>query len=140
MIKSTSVLSSTLQSHNLHCDDQTPTSAKQLLLSGQLNAVDFIETSPDIEGTLLEAFVEDDYDGKLHLTTLSKVDTNNNGREEIVGISFWREVPSNEMTEWMDMYRISKAITDRKLMSTNFTTTTSSSSSSEEDHEHYNDL
>ena len=138
MIKSTSVLSSTLQSHNLHCDDQTPTSAKQLLFSGQLNAVDFIETSPDIEGTLFEAFVEDDYDGKLHLTTLSKVDTNNNGREEIVGISFWREVPSNEMTEWMDMYRISKAITDRKLMSTNSTTRTTSSS--EEDHEHYNDL
>ena len=134
---STNILPSTLQSQGLHCHDQTPKSAQHLLSRGQLNAMDFIETSPDIERTLMEAFLEDDYDGRLHLTTLSimrKSKTSNNStsqdgeEEEIVGMSFWREVPSDEMNEWMDMQRISKAIADRKL-------TTSHEQHEEDDHE-----
>ena len=36
-------------------------------------------------------------------------------KEEIVGIAFWREVPSEEMKDWMDLRRISKAIADKRL-------------------------
>ena len=98
-----------LQSNNLHCQDETPKSAQHLVSQGKLNALDFIETSPEIEGTLMEAFIEDDYEGKLHLITMRMAN------EEIVGISFWREIPSDEMGEWMDMKRIAKAIEDRIL-------------------------
>jgi len=105
------ILPTALQSNNLHCQDETPKSAQQLLSQGKLNALDFIETSPEIEGTLMEAFIEDDYEGKLHLITMRMAN------EEIVGISFWREIPSDEMGEWMDMKRIAKAIADRNLTS-----------------------
>jgi len=105
------ILPTALKSNNLHCQDESPKSAQQLLSQGKLNALDFIETSPDIEGTLMEAFIEDDYEGKLHLITMRMAN------EEIVGISFWREIPSDEMGEWMDMKRIAKAIEDRNLTS-----------------------
>jgi len=103
------ILPTALQSNNLHCQDETPKSAQHLVSQGKLNALDFIETSPEIEGTLMEAFIEDDYEGKLHLITMRMAN------EEIVGISFWREIPSDEMGEWMDMKRIAKAIEDRNL-------------------------
>ena len=120
----TEILPSTLHSQNLKCHNQTPTSAQHLLSQGQLNAEDFLETSPDIERTLMEAFLEDDFEGRLHLTTLSLTkqtnNANNNSNENdeiIVGMAFWREIPSEEMNEWMDFDRISKAIADRKLVS-----------------------
>lgn len=102
------IIPATLQSHGLQCKDETPASAQQLLSQGQLNAEDFIETSPDIERTLMEAFMEDDFDGNLRLMTLSI-------KDEIVGMSFWREIPSEEMREWMDLQRISNAVAGRKL-------------------------
>jgi ribosomal protein S18 acetylase RimI-like enzyme len=105
------ILPTALQSNNLHCQDETPKSAQHLVSQGKLNALDFIETSPEIEGTLIEAFIEDDYEGKLHLITMRMTN------EEIVGISFWREIPSDEMGDWMDMKRIAKAIEDRNLTS-----------------------
>mmetsp|Transcript_38567 Transcript_38567/g.81119 ORF Transcript_38567/g.81119 Transcript_38567/m.81119 type:complete len:352 (-) Transcript_38567:522-1577(-) len=101
------ILPVVLASHGLQCRDETADSAQHLLSQGQLAPEDFIESSPDIEGTLMEAFLEDDFDGKLHLTTLSTND-------EVVGMAFWREVPIEEMTEWMDFNRISKAIADRQ--------------------------
>ncbi|KAL9179616.1 hypothetical protein ACHAXT_008906 [Thalassiosira profunda] len=119
-----SILPATLQTHGLRCNDLTPTLARRLVGEGQLTAEDFIETSPAIERTLMEAFLEDDYEGRLHLTTLSmKSAVNKAGdvsggvenEEEIVGMSFWREVPSDEMKDWMDMRRISKAIRDKRL-------------------------
>jgi len=118
-------LTTSLQSNGILCRDQTPTSAQKLQSQGQLNAKDFLEISPDIEHALMEAFIEDDYDGKLHLTTLSmnKSHTDRTTEDEIVGIAFWREVPSGEMNEWLDLQRISRAITDRKLSSSpSFTT------------------
>ena len=110
-LNSNHILPTALQSNNLHCQDESPQSAQHLVSQGKLNALDFIETSPEIEGTLMEAFIEDDYEGKLHLITMRMAN------EEIVGISFWREIPSDEMGEWMDMKRIAKAIEDRNLTS-----------------------
>ena len=98
----------TLQSNGISCRDETPSTAQDLLKRGQLNAKDFIEVSPDIENTLMEAFIEDDYDGKLHLMTLSMI---RDEVEEIIGLSFWREVPADEMGDWFDVERISKMIT-----------------------------
>eukprot|EP00985_Skeletonema_marinoi_P013766 scaffold6868_cov120-Skeletonema_marinoi.AAC.11 len=109
-------LPATLQSNGMRCRDETPTSAQELLARGQLDAKDFIEVSPDIENTLMEAFIENDYDGRLHLMTLSMMrrDDDDDGRhdiEEIIGVSFWREVPADEMGDWFDVERISKMIT-----------------------------
>ena len=101
-------LPAALQSNGISCRDETPASAQDLQTRGQLNAKDFIEVSPDIENTLMEAFIEDDYDGKLHLMTLSMT---NDEVEEIIGLSFWREVPADEMNDWFDVERISKMIT-----------------------------
>jgi len=99
----------------MRCRDETPTSAQELLARGQLDAKDFIEVSPDIENTLMEAFIEDDYDGRLHLMTLSMMrrdsDDDRHDIEEIIGVSFWREVPADEMGDWFDVERISKMIT-----------------------------
>lgn len=106
-------LPATLQSNGISCRDETPTSAQELVTRGQLDAKDFIEASPDIENTLMEAFIEDDYDGKLHLMTLSMMREAdiNAADEEIIGLSFWREVPAEEMGDWFDVERISKMIT-----------------------------
>jgi len=52
--------------------------------------------SAQVEESLLESFVEDDYDGKLHLTTLDRKD---DGRP--VGVVFWREMPEEEMRDWI---------------------------------------
>ena len=112
----TQILPEALQSNNLHCNNETPTSAQKLILCGQLNNIDFLESNPEIQQTLMEAFIEDDYDGKLHLTTLTMTNNGNTERDEVVvGISFWREVSSGEMNDWMDMHRISKAISQRSL-------------------------
>jgi len=99
----------TLASHGLRFQDETPASAQRLT---DVVAEDFLETSPDVERTLMEAFLEDDYDGRLHLITLST-------SKETAGIVFWREVPREEMTEWMDMQRIAKAVADRRLTCSN---------------------
>lgn len=111
-------LPATLQSNGINCRDETPSSAQELLTRGQLDAKDFIEASPDIENTLMEAFIEDDYDGKLHLMTLSMMrDTDTAADdEEIIGLSFWREVPAEEMGDWFDVERISKMITKSTIL------------------------
>ncbi len=105
-------LPATLQSNGISCRDETPSSAQELVTRGHLDAKDFIEASPGVETTLMEAFIEDDYDGKLHLMTLSmmrEADTTS-ADEEIIGLSFWREVPAEEMGDWFDVERISKMI------------------------------
>ena len=115
------ILPATLLSNGIICRDETPTSAQEMISRGQLDAKDFIEVSPDIESTLIEAFIEDDYDRRLHLMTLSMMrrsaddddeeDDDRQNVEEIIGLSFWREVPADEMNDWFDVERISKMIT-----------------------------
>ena len=107
-------LPATLQSNGIICRDETPASAQELVSRGQLKADDFIETSPDIESTLMDAFIEDDYEGKLHLMTLSVL-SKDSGGHEIIGLSFWREVPSEEMKEWFDLNRVAKMIEKSRI-------------------------
>ncbi|KAL7483034.1 hypothetical protein ACHAW6_008684 [Cyclotella cf. meneghiniana] len=101
----TSLLPTLLQTHNLTCALETPRSASTLLAQNKLSPRDFIEQHPDIERTLLQSFVEDDYDGKLHLMTLSTEE-----REEVIGLSFWREVDDEEMREWLDLHRVEETL------------------------------
>ncbi|KAL3800642.1 hypothetical protein HJC23_006104 [Cyclotella cryptica] len=102
----TSLLPALLQSHNLKCTLETPQSASALLSQNKLSPRDFIEQHPDIERTLLQSFLEDDYDGKLHLMTLSSKERG----EEIIGLSFWREVDDEEMREWLDLHRVEETL------------------------------
>eukprot|EP01082_Thalassiosira_pseudonana_P006324 g6160.t1 g6160 contig20:948867-950042(+) len=126
------ILPVVLQSHHIKCTDETRSSAEKLQAQGQLVAEDFIESSPDIERTLMEAFIEDDYEGRLHLITLSVPSStmgsnrccSSNGNAsyesnrplhqeesmEVVGLAFWREIPSDEMEEWLDLRRISRTL------------------------------
>jgi hypothetical protein len=101
----TSLLPALLQTQNLKCNLETPQSASTLLSQNKLSPRDFIEQHPDIERTLLQSFVEDDYDGKLHLMTLSTKE-----REEVIGLSFWREVDDEEMREWLDLHRVEETL------------------------------
>lgn len=108
-------LPATLQANGVLCTDETPTSAQELRSRNKLKVSDFIEVSPDICDTLLDAFIEDDFDGKLHLMTLSRLNQNNaataaDDGHEIIGISFWREVDDGEMRDWFDIDRVSKMI------------------------------
>ena len=109
-------LPATLQSNGVVCTDETPTSAQELLSRNKLKVSDFIEVSPDICDTLMDAFIEDDFDGKLHLMTLSRLNQNNAAADaaddghEIIGISFWREVDDGEMRNWFDIDRVTKMI------------------------------
>ncbi|KAL7536847.1 hypothetical protein ACHAWF_005590 [Thalassiosira exigua] len=105
----------------LRCRDETPSSARVLLARGAFAAEDFLESSPEVERTLMEAYLEDDYEGRLHLTTLSAIAGEPGRREgggdddEVVGLAFWREVPRDEMGEWLDMKRIAEAVADGRL-------------------------
>ena len=75
-----------------------------------------MELYPDIERTLLTSFIEDDYDGKLHMMTLNtntNTDNTNNcdgDTREVVGIAFWREMDDDEMKEWLDLHRVEETL------------------------------
>jgi len=90
--------------------NETPQSAQRLLddAAGGAFAAEGGSLSIDVERTLFEAFVENDYDGRLHLTTLRQ-DTDGG---EICGIVFWREVPDTEMREWINFDALSASISD----------------------------
>lgn len=62
----------------------------------------------DVEQTLFESFIDDDYGGRLHLTTLRQ----NDEAGQVVGIVFWREVPDTEMREWINFDALSASISD----------------------------
>jgi GNAT superfamily N-acetyltransferase len=52
----------------------------------------------EVEDTLFDAFEEDDYGGALHLSTVHIDD----GKQTPIGLVFWREMPEEEMREWID--------------------------------------
>ena len=68
-----------------------------------------MELHPDIERTLLTSFIEDDYDGKLHMMTLNTNIADGDTRE-VVGIAFWREIDDDEMKEWLDLHRVEETL------------------------------
>ena len=96
-----SMLPTILDQRQLHWTNQTIESAQKLQSNGLLG--NFTETqhnqmmSSQVEQSLLESFLEDDYDGLLHLTT---IDLNSNNTP--IGFVFWRELPPSEMNEWIN--------------------------------------
>lgn len=96
-----------------HCHlckvNETPQSAQHMLdAAGGTFAAEGGTLSIDVEQTLFEAFIENDYDGHLHLTTLRQ--STKDG--DVVGIVFWREVPDTEMREWINFDALSASISD----------------------------
>ena len=105
-----------LEQHHLTCTEQTIESAQKLQEAGLLG--NFTEkaasradpqSSPALstffEASLLEMFLEDSYDGLLHLTTL---DITAEGTP--VGFVFWREMPIKEMKEWIHWENLKKRL------------------------------
>lgn len=104
------LIPSILEHRNFVCTEQTMESARELLDLGLLgnftrtNKESFLSTQ--VEDSLLESFIEDDYDGALHLTTL---DDSLSGRP--VGFVFWREIPNEEMKDWIHWENLRKKLT-----------------------------
>lgn len=75
-----------IKKRHLICIEETPDSARSIFSS--TGAICDGETlSIEVERTLFESFIGDDYEGKLHMTTLRDQSDN------IVGFVFWREIP-----------------------------------------------
>ena len=100
------ILPSILSRHNLSYRLEDRQSASILIAQNKLSPQDFFEQYPEIERTLLEAFVEDDFDGRLHLMTLKTTGE----QREVVGLAFWREVGDREMGEWLDLHRVEETL------------------------------
>lgn len=110
-----SLIPTILQRRHLVCTEQTIESASTLLEMGFLGNFTQVASrnassnhshlSAQVEESLLESFLEDDYDGALHLTTLNftsqDCDDSSSSRRP-VGFVFWRELPHEEMREWID--------------------------------------
>ena len=103
------VLSTVAQCH-LCKVAETPASAHHMLdaAGGGSFAAEGGSLSSDVEQTLFESFIDDDYEGRLHLTTLRQ----NDDGGQVVGIVFWREVPDTEMREWINFDALSASISD----------------------------
>lgn len=101
-----------LQEKNLKSVDHTPSSAKKLLENYGYFANEK-DVLFDIERNLFDAFIDDDYEGQLHLSALHSI-TQPDEDEEPLGIAFWRLVPDDEMIEWIDWQHIGKALSNHK--------------------------
>eukprot|EP00978_Attheya_sp_CCMP212_P017817 scaffold48006_cov51-Attheya_sp.AAC.1 len=119
-----------LRNKHLKCLPHTPETA-QILHDTHGFFANGRDMSHQVEQHLFDAFIEDDYDGHLHLMTLHSVvesqDVNDASFEETgddidmsssffdndlgppLGIVFWRDVPDEEMREWFDWKYLAKA-------------------------------
>lgn len=112
---------SILKEKHLICINETVQSADQLrkrygyFANGK-------ELSHDVEQYLFDSFIANDYEGKLHLTTIHQIDPTldlsieviaegnykGKGIGEITGLVFWREVDDDEMKHWLHWDYISR--------------------------------
>ena len=94
-----------IKKRRLICIEEPPDSARSIFSS--TGAICDGETlSIEVERTLFESFIGDDYEGKLHMTTLRDQSDN------IVGFVFWREIPESEMKSWINWDSLSVSISD----------------------------
>jgi RimJ/RimL family protein N-acetyltransferase len=104
-----------LESQHIKCIHHTPASAQKLHETYGFFA-NGREMSHEVEQQLFDAFIDDDYDGRLHLSTLHSYpeyqpDKDNNlNIGPPMGLVFWREVPDEEMKEWFDWNRVMRAL------------------------------
>lgn len=110
-----------LKERHLICIHETDKTANELREKYGYFA-DGKQLSHDVEKYLFDAFIENDYDGKLHLTTIHRLDENIDipsdviasgnykgaGIGDITGLVFWREVEDNEMKDWFHWDYISR--------------------------------
>ncbi|CAB9502439.1 expressed unknown protein [Seminavis robusta] len=100
------LIPSILSDRGLTCTEQTMESAASLLEQGWLG--NFTQASSllstQVEASLMESFIEDDYDGALHLTTLD------DEQGKPVGFVFWRQVPEDEMKDWIHWENLQKKL------------------------------
>ena len=124
-----------LRNKHLKCLQHTPESAQILHDNGFF--ANGKEMSHQVEQHLFDAFIEDDYDGHLHLMTLHSVvessqDVNcvsfretgddidisssfdNDLLGPALGIVFWRDVPDEETKEWFDWNYVAKVFSQDK--------------------------
>jgi len=124
--KWTNIFPQILQSKRLHCINQTAESA-QLLHDTYGFFANGKELSHEVEHLLFEAFIEDYYDGMLHLTTIHNVnlgvivdEESSMGRHNIsgigapIGLVFWRKIPDEEMTEWLNFNHLQKYLSEQQ--------------------------
>ena len=127
-----------LKLKHLKCVDHTPASAS-ILHDAYGYFANGKEMPHDVERTLFDAFIENDYDGRLHLSTLhyfeerdtstntntipsSSDDDDDDDDDDDEGISigpplglvFWREVPDPEMNDWFDWEHVTNALQRHK--------------------------
>ena len=104
-----SLVSSAIAQCHLCKVTETSASAQQLLdATGGTFSAEGGSLSMDVEQTLFESFIDDDYEGRLHLMTLRQ----NDEAGRVVGVVFWREVPDTEMREWINFDALSASISD----------------------------
>mmetsp|Transcript_15417 Transcript_15417/g.29068 ORF Transcript_15417/g.29068 Transcript_15417/m.29068 type:complete len:332 (-) Transcript_15417:140-1135(-) len=105
-----------LETQHIKCIHHTPESAQKLHETYGFFA-NGREMSHEVEQYLFDAFIDDDYDGLLHLSTLHSypeyqpdMDNDSMNIGPPMGLVFWREVPDEEMKEWFDWNRVRKAL------------------------------
>jgi len=115
-----SIIPTMLEHRHLKCTEQSIESARMLQEDGLLgNFTKHSPTSNDeqfllssqVEASLLESFLEDDYDGALHLTTLD------DGTNKPVGFVFWRQVPTEEMKDWIQWDKLKQRLLKEQQLS-----------------------
>jgi GNAT superfamily N-acetyltransferase len=110
-----------LKERHLICIHETNKSAIALREKYE-HFADGKQLSHDVEKYLFDSFIADDYDGRLHLTTIHRLDENidisaeliasggykGKGIGEITGLVFWRELDDDEMKHWFHWDYISR--------------------------------
>eukprot|EP00300_Choanocystis_sp_HF-7_P002039 c11604_g1_i1.p1 GENE.c11604_g1_i1~~c11604_g1_i1.p1 ORF type:complete len:257 (+),score=41.09 c11604_g1_i1:124-894(+) len=94
LVSASSIVSTALSSNEVVLRQETIESVKELYAHGG-GFCEHTHVGKRLEKLIVESFVEDAYDGKLHCLTLRE------GRGTAVGILFWREIERSEMGEWM---------------------------------------
>jgi predicted GNAT family N-acyltransferase len=107
-----------LDSKQIKCIHHTPASAQKLHETYGFFA-NGREMSHEVEQHLFDAFIDNDYDGMLHLTTLHSYISQVDGDNQLdigppMGLVFWREVPDQEMEEWFDWNHVMRALDHKK--------------------------
>jgi len=120
----TSQLLSVLVKRKLKCHLLSPQSPRFKSLYQRLDEDDeyFSEVSPtsniqsqqtnfglsrEVEKTLFDAFADNDFDDTLHLLIVEEEEEYNTSvdhdESRVLGIVFWRDVPSKEMSDWLNL-------------------------------------
>jgi len=98
---------------HLKCVEHTPASSRILHETYGFFATGK-EIPYEVEQNLVDAFIFNDYDGNLHLSTSHDTNSRSCSNEDDIGpplgLVFWRTVPENEMNDWLDWEHVVDAL------------------------------